>query len=347
VYRTRNVILLILLLLPAFNIKAQTLPSACTESWVRYASTPDTSMQNSTYIWIVEGDYLDMQLLGAGNDSVNIHWGRNPGIYRLGICEVSEYGCPGDTVWSTIELKGAVLDLGADIDKCRGDTFSFTVNTGFDLYKWNNNSPVPSNHFMDTARVTDTITVEAINSDNCRSSDTAVLIVHPLPNIVFTADGKDTSHILTICENQKITLGAGNDGLFYDWSTKEFSPYIMVNAPPDYENQIISVTVTSDYGCKSQDSIEITSCSLKIASGFTPNGDGVNDKWEIPFLAYYPDATVDVYDRWGSLVYHSEHGYKPWDGRVNGIALPTDSYIYIIKQSSKATPIVGHVTIIK
>jgi gliding motility-associated-like protein len=359
VKRTRIVILFLLLLNFVIRIEAQPLPSACTESWVRYAATPDTtwkisdgflsdtSANYSYFKWFIKGDYSQVRYHGNGNDTIDIHWGRNPGIYKLGLNEVSMFGCTGDTIWTTIEVKGALLDLGSDIEKCAGESYEFDAGGGFKYYNWNNTDSLnASRYFAGIAQKTDTVTVEGTNIDNCKSRDTAILIVHPLPKIAFTADGKDTSHAIVVCENQKLIIGAGNDGLFYNWSTNENSPTIIVGTPLSGEPEKISVEVTSEFNCKSVDSIIITACAPTIPSGFTPNGDQWNPTWDIPYLKYFPEATIDVYDRWGNLVFHCDHGYnKPWDGRVNGVLLPTDSYIYIIKQSSKAAPIVGHVTI--
>jgi len=114
-------------------------------------------------------------------------------------------------------------------------------------------------------------------------------------------------------------------------------------------NKYLSVEINSDFGCKSSDSIKILSCAVdSIPSVFTPNGDGDNDFWIIPYLQNYPEASVDVYDRWGNMVFHAERGYnKPWDGKVNGVFLPTENYIYIIKIDKTSIPFVGNVTIIK
>jgi len=54
--------------------------------------------------------------------------------------------------------------------------------------------------------------------------------------------------------------------------------------------------------------------------------------WRIEKLEAFPDAVVDIYDRWGRLIWRSEPGYPtPWDGRnMRGKEVPMDSYHYII-----------------
>ncbi len=343
--RIRINILLLLLLQLAFKTGAQILPSTCTESRVRYASTPDTLLQNSHFKWFIIGDYTDTTFYGRG-DSIDIHWGSSPGSYKIGISEVSEQGCIGDTVWSTIEVQGASIDLGPDQNKCVGESYQFTANNSFQSYFWNDTLLTSDSYFKGTAQKTDTITVEGI-INNCRSRDTAILFVHPLPNITFTEDGTPVKDSIIVCENQKVTLGAGNDGLNYNWSTNEHTPYIITGLSPSRDTQNISVDVISEYGCESKDSIEIIPCKQFIPNAFTPDRQK-NHTWEIPFLIYYPEATVDVYDRWGNLVFHSRGYTTPgWDGKCNGITLPTENYIYIIQLNSNSKPIVGSVTIIR
>jgi len=86
-----------------------------------------------------------------------------------------------------------------------------------------------------------------------------------------------------------------------------------------------------------------------MPSAFTPNGDGKNDTWIIPELQNFPQAVVEIYDRWGQAVFRSESGYSnPWDGYSGGKEMPMDSYYYVINLNSPGLePISGTVTLIK
>ncbi|MBK8140515.1 MAG: gliding motility-associated C-terminal domain-containing protein [Chitinophagaceae bacterium] len=55
-----------------------------------------------------------------------------------------------------------------------------------------------------------------------------------------------------------------------------------------------------------------------IPNIFSPNGDGVHDRWELPYLESYPGCTIDVVNRYGQLVFRSVGYVTPWDGKVNG-----------------------------
>jgi large repetitive protein len=72
---------------------------------------------------------------------------------------------------------------------------------------------------------------------------------------------------------------------------------------------------------------------LDIPSGFTPNGDAVNDTWEIYHrlgIDQFSDAEVHVYNKRGLLVFESIGFEKKWDGVYKGELLPADSYFYTI-----------------
>ncbi len=86
---------------------------------------------------------------------------------------------------------------------------------------------------------------------------------------------------------------------------------------------------------------------LTIPNTFTPNGDGINDLWEIPGLAFYPNCEVTVYNRYGSLVYKSKGYSKSWDGNYNGAPLPSSTYYYIIDPGNKNPKVSGYVLILR
>ena len=64
-----------------------------------------------------------------------------------------------------------------------------------------------------------------------------------------------------------------------------------------------------------------------IPNAFTPNGDGINDKFYIQGIERFPDAQVSIFDSNGYKIYESYGGYnRPWDGEGS----PGGVYFYII-----------------
>ena len=71
--------------------------------------------------------------------------------------------------------------------------------------------------------------------------------------------------------------------------------------------------------------------SLIVSNTFTPNGDGVNDKWAVPGLRFYDGARISVFDKDGTRMFYTEIPDLGWDGTNNGKELPIGSYFWVIE----------------
>ena len=80
--------------------------------------------------------------------------------------------------------------------------------------------------------------------------------------------------------------------------------------------------------------IEVACDELVIFSGFSPNGDGVNDLFRILGIEAYPGNKVLIFNRWGNEVYsrenYSNQPGEAFDGRWDGNTLPDGTYFYVI-----------------
>ncbi len=99
------------------------------------------------------------------------------------------------------------------------------------------------------------------------------------------------------------------------------------------EEYLIYVSASNN-ACVSTDSVILTVLAdepLVIPQGFSPNGDGVGEAWEIQGLQPYPDASVSIFNRWGNLVYQAEPYHNQWRGRnESGNLLPAGTYYYVL-----------------
>ena len=84
-------------------------------------------------------------------------------------------------------------------------------------------------------------------------------------------------------------------------------------------------------GFQQADVLPVTELPFIIPGGLSPNGDGINDTWNIQGLEYYPNASISVFDRWGKKLFFSTSASAPWDGTFDGKELPTADYYYIIE----------------
>src|SRR5690606_16305928 len=97
-------------------------------------------------------------------------------------------------------------------------------------------------------------------------------------------------------------------------------------------------------------------CEMVIPTGFSPNGDGIQDTWRVTCLESFPDARVEIYNRWGNLVFEKDnfgnseiHGTDAWwDGysskkwTFGNDKLPAGTYFFILDLNNGNRPLTGH-----
>ena len=123
------------------------------------------------------------------------------------------------------------------------------------------------------------------------------------------------------------SISGGTPPYQYLWNTGEVTDVIENLFP-----QLYTVNVTDNNGCEFSDQLEvpvlIDSC---LYNAFSPNGDQINDTWDINNSFLYDDTRVIVYNRWGAKVFESEGYQLAWDGKnKNGSYVKEGVYFYSI-----------------
>ncbi|MCB0481108.1 MAG: gliding motility-associated C-terminal domain-containing protein [Flavobacteriales bacterium] len=83
-----------------------------------------------------------------------------------------------------------------------------------------------------------------------------------------------------------------------------------------------------------------------LPNGFSPNGDGINDTWQVPGIELYPDNELFIYNRWGDLIFSAAPYANDWDGqpstglRIGGSNAVDGTYFYVLKMG-ESEPIKG------
>ncbi len=187
---------------------------------------------------------------------------------------------------------------------------------------------------------------EEVSEYGCYDKDTVDVYLFPQTDLIASED-------TFIIVGTSVQLDAeGGPFLDYRWepatglnSTTIPNP---IATPP--ESIRYYVYATSESGCVVVDSVNIEVLEdLKAYNAFSPNGDGINEYFEIEHSERFPEMLVEVYNRWGSLLYASV-GYDSgnnWDGTYKGKEAPVGTYYYVIIPYSGAKPITGNVTIIR
>jgi gliding motility-associated-like protein len=114
-----------------------------------------------------------------------------------------------------------------------------------------------------------------------------------------------------------LMASASGNGLTYAWApTTGLNSTTIIQPTTTVADDITyTLTVTSGDGCTATDEVFVKVLKTpNIPNTFSPNGDGVHDKWEIKYLNSYPGCTVEIYNRYGQLVFQSIGYNKSWDG---------------------------------
>jgi gliding motility-associated-like protein len=95
----------------------------------------------------------------------------------------------------------------------------------------------------------------------------------------------------------------------------------------------VTLKLIGENGCEFESTqlVEVleTTNDLFVPNVFTPNGDYVNDCFELTFAAPF-ELHVSIFNRWGQLIYESNDCYFKWNGEYKGEAVQTGTYVYII-----------------
>jgi len=239
---------------------------------------------------------------------------------------------------------------------CKGTPITFEASTNTNItgltYHWQINgsySGTSGTTFISSAlNNNDLVSCVASIDSSCLApifSNSLTATIYPLPSISF-------GNQPTIKQGESIRLRPLVNGNIaaYLWSPSiGLSGNSLANpvANPTHTTTY-QLMVTTTTGCLDTASLTVTVLTnIVIPSAFTPNGDGINDLWEIPSLNYYPKSQVSIFNRFGSLIFFSTGYPKAWDGTYKGKQAPAGTYYYVIDLKNGSSPYSGYVELIR
>ena len=168
------------------------------------------------------------------------------------------------------------------------------------------------------------LTYSLTTVNGCRASQSRVVVVRAGP--VLTGAGL---YQIVRGDSVRLQTQANEPILRYGWDPPTDLSRADVASPVSSPAQTSSyqLTAVGPTGCQSTLPVRVEVIeSLYIPSAFTPNGDGLNDSWQITNAAFFPLCEVAIYNRWGELVFYSKGYTQPWDGVYQ--ERPVDGGVY-------------------
>lgn len=241
--------------------------------------------------------------------------------------------------------EGEVVQLDGSQSLGAGLQFQWTTLTGNILSGDNTASPIvnrPGTYYL-----------TVVDSFGCVAVD-SVIVTSDIPALVAN-DDNDTTVYQGPTAIDVIANDQGDKSTVFEWQIEIIQQPAHGKAEIDYSN--VKVIYTPDLGfsgsdyfiyrvCNSQGSCDdatvrvvVKAPELFIPEAFTPNGDNINDYFEIKGIEYFPGNDLRIFNRWGRLVYHGRNygidtNPRFWDGTANvsGVErmLPDGTYFYIL-----------------
>ncbi|WP_207495236.1 PKD domain-containing protein [Aridibaculum aurantiacum] len=313
------------------------------------------------------GAFTSSWNFGDGNTSTErnpVHSYSTPGPHQVTLEVTTAGGCIGQVVKTLPAfLQKPVADFAVTPDTlCQGTPSSFTdlsTAQGSTVQSWRwsfgdgstsqlrnpvKNYPLPGNY---------TVKLTVMNAQGCQSDTTRTVRVYLQPVI-------DAGPSFVVAQGTVVTFAPfvkDSTNLTYLWTTSSNTlppasglsdPTILSPSLVVERDQVYALTATGQGQCTASDTLYVKSLlPLRIPNAFSPNGDGINDTWEIPNLRDYPGSTVEVFNRYGQSVYRTIGYDKGWNGTFNGSPLPVGVYYYIIELKNGFNQVTGSVTILK
>lgn len=264
-------------------------------------------------------------------------------------CDVSNAcGTVRDSVY--INTNAPNIDAGNDTSICMGELALLWANGGA-YYTWSPNyyASLASDQSLVFVQPQTTTTYLVTGFDSFGCSDTAQVTVTLFPPPFVQANPDVYAVIGEVVQLNASATQAGS----YTWSPTEFLSCVTCQNPitqPD-QNITYTVTFTDLNGCVAKDAVSIHYDPLiYVPNTFTPNANGVNEFF-FALGVNLKDFKMEIYNRWGELIFTANSLEDQWDGTYAGLPCPDGVYTWKIEYGDIFTDVrhslVGHVSLLR
>lgn len=242
------------------------------------------------------------------------------------------------------------LSAGTQASLCAGQSFTPAFTSNASSFSWSPAAGVSNTAILNpvlSPQSTTTYTVTA-TLGTCSLQRTVTVTVTPGATVNA---GPDAIVIAGDPYQMQATASAGT----YNWTSSLGGGTISTLLNPvvtPATTAVYTLRVTTAQGCTAADDVLLTVIPycIKPMEAFTPNGDGINDRWLITNGNCLTAAKAQVFNRYGSKVFGSNDYKNTWDGTYEGKPLPDGTYYYVISfqlLNGKQVVLKGNVTILR
>lgn len=288
----------------------------------------DASFCSGDSVWLtVSPSFMHYQWnTGAEDSTILVDRG---GTY---IVEVHDSNaCSGFDTVVVQEHVLPIVDLGSGGSICPDESITLDGGEGFETYLWSGGQ---SSRFLEVSS-SGLYFVQVRDSNGCESISEMVEII-VFPQVPVPVIVQSNTQLLAPQAAQYQWFQDGNPidgGIFSTFTPSSFGSY--------------SVQITDANGCPAVSAPFDFNLELpvdQISEALTPNGDDVLDFFVIPFLEYFPENELIVFDRGGREVFRQKGYQNSWDGSSNnGEQLPTGVYYYSLTVNNQSDPVTGFI----
>lgn len=311
--------------------------------------TLSSCVSGSTYSWTgSDGSSGTTNIIGDapnnhGASAITVNYTVTP----------SGNGCTGDATTFPVTITPFTIAVSpTSPELCNGESVALSVTGDATDYAWTPSAGLSCTSCSNpTANPSSTTTyiVAGSNGGACSAFDSITVVVNPLPTISLS---KDT----TIDLGNSVQLTATTNNA----DSVTWVPSAGLSCTNCF-NPVATPTVTTTYKataflgpCTATSEVTIhiiVPCeTIRVPSGFTPNGDGINDYLHVLNSGQVSLQVFRVYNRWGEKMYETTNiNDKGWDGTYNGKAQPVGTYVYYaaVNCQGKVVSIKGDVDLIR
>ncbi len=208
------------------------------------------------------------------------------------------------------------INLGPDTTLCYGETLELSANLQHQNFKWSN-----TNSSLPTQTVTESGAYWLSATNSCGVFSDTIYVEFEKPINTATID-------TTICDGDVATFDLSEITEDFTWYDGKKDKIRQFDREGDY-----TITLNNQCGAFTRTyrvNLSYCECPFFVANAFTPNGDGNNDEFKVGHSCDLSEYNIQIFNRWGQMVYEGHNADEGWDGTYNGTEAAVGIYTYRI-----------------